>query len=149
MATFQSRHALRQLPAVQAFAAGVTITQVFEFDFATQAFVAAADRIEMGMLPAGAQLVGATLIGTAGLGAITAGVGLMSGEFGSNDNARTVGTQLFAATSVNGTENNATRAACLAVAPSENHRSLGLTLSGNVAAGANRRVTLVVEYVFG
>ena len=148
MATFQTRHALRQLPAVQAFAAGVTITQIFEYDFTT-AFVAAADRIEMGMLPAGAQIVGATVIGSAGLGAVTANVGIMSGEFGSNDNARTVGSQLFSAANVNAAEANATRAACLGVAPSENHRSIGATLSGNVAAGAGRRLTVAVEYVFG
>lgn len=148
MATFQSRHALRQQPAVQAYVAGVTITQVFEFDMTTQAVNAAADRIEMGMLPAGAQLVGATLIGTAGIGVNTANVGVMSGDFGSNDNTRTVGSQLFSAANINGNEAQATRANCLAIAPTDNHRSLGITVSANITAGANKRLTLVVEYVF-
>lgn len=148
MATHQSRHALRQLPAVQAFSAGVAIKQIFEFDMAAVSIVAASDRIELGMLPAGAQITEATVIG-AGLGAITADVGIMSGEFGSNSDARTVGNELFNDASVNSTEVNATRAACLAITPADTHRSIGATLSGNVAAGAGKKLKLVVEYVFG
>ena len=77
---------------------------------------------------------------------MTADVGVMSGDFGAKDATRTAGNQLFDDQSVNNTEGNATRRACLAIAPSDKHRGIGVTLSGNVTAGASKRITLVVEY---
>lgn len=147
MAVLQTKHALRQEAAVSSYEVGCTITQTFVMPLTSVGVTAAADKIELGMLPAEAQIVGATLIGE-GLGAITASVGIMSGDFGSSDNARTVGTQLFSAQSVNDTEANATRKNCLAVAPTSGHRSIGATLSANVVAGAGKKLTLVLEYVF-
>lgn len=148
MATKQTKHAKRQEAALVNYQAGVSCTAVFTFDFATEGLTAASDRVEMGMLPADAQLIGLAVVGTAGLGAITATVGIMDGEFGDASDARTVATALITAQSVNGTEGGATRAACLGVAPAATHRSIGATLSGNVAAGANKRLTVIAEYVF-
>lgn len=148
MATLQTAHAKRQMPAVVAYQAGITITQVFTFDFTGQALVAAADRIELGMLPAGAQLIGLEAMAPAAIETVTATVGIMSGEFGDNSNARTVATPVISAGNIDGASAVATRAACLAVPPAETHRSIGLTLSANVAAGAGKTITVVAEYVF-
>lgn len=148
MGVLQTKHALRQEAALSAYETGCLVTQVFSFTFNPTGFnTANTDKVELGMLPAEAQIVGATIIGE-GLGAVTANVGIMSGDFGSSDNTRTVGTQLFSAQSVNDTEANATRKNCLAVAPASTHRSIGATLSANVVAGAGKKLTLVLEYVF-
>lgn len=111
----------------------------------TDAFTAASDKLEMGVLPAGARPVSAKLVGE-GLGAITADLGFMSGEWGSNDAARTVGDELIDGGSVNDATAAATDVDCLAVTASDKHRGLGVVLSGNVAAGAAKKLTLILEY---
>lgn len=144
MALFQSRHALGQETAPVIYEAGCVGVAIFTYTF-DKAFTAASDILELGMIPADTRIIAATLIGE-GLGAITADVGVMSGDFGAKDATRTTGTQLFNDQSVNDTEGDATRKNCLSVAPSDKHRGLGVTLSGNVAAGASKKITLVVEY---
>lgn len=144
MALFQSRHALGQETAPVIYEAGCIGVAIFAYTF-DKAFTAASDVLELGMLAADTRIIGATVIGE-GLGAITADVGLMSGDFGAKDATRTVGNQLFNDQSVNDTEGNATRKNCLAVAPSDKHRGLGVTLSGNVTASASKKITLVLEY---
>ena len=145
MALFQSRHALGQETAPVVYAANTTGTAVFSYTFSTN-FVAAADILELGMIPADCRITAATVIGE-GLGAVNATVGVMTGDFGAKDGTRTTGSQLFNAQSVNDTEANATRKNCLAIAASDKHRGIGVTLSGNVTAGAAKRITLVVEYI--
>lgn len=145
MALFQSRHALGQETAPVVYGAGTVTAAVFTHTF-TANFTAAADILELGMIPADCRIVAATVIGE-GLGAINATVGVMTGEFGAKDGTRTTGNQLFNAQSVNDTEANATRKNCLAIAASDKHRGIGVTLSGNVTAGAAKKITLVVEYI--
>lgn len=148
----QSRIGRRQQTPPTAYVSGDVMSSHVDyvFDAATMGaatFSASLDKLELAVLPAGAQLVGAQVIG-ANFGAITGNIGLMSGEVGSTDNARTSGSEIFSAISINNNEARATLAACLAIAPSNQHRSIGFVPSADVAAGATKRLTLRIEYVF-
>lgn len=127
---------------------GTLMVAVFEHTFTT-AFTAATDILEIGLMPAHARVVGATVIGAGFGGAITADVGLMTGDQGANDDTRTLtGTEFFNDADVNGAEANMARAAALAVTQSQTHRGIGVELSANVTAGAGKKLTLVLEYVY-
>lgn len=127
---------------------GTVMTAVFEHTFTT-AFTAATDILEIGLMPAHARVVGATVIGAGFGGVITADVGLMTGDQGSNDDTRTLtGTEFFNDANVNGAEANMTRSAALAVTQDQKHRGIGVELSANVAAGPAKKLTLVLEYVY-
>lgn len=147
MAIVQSAAAKGKETPPAAYQAGIRTTAIFAHTFAA-AFTAASDKLEIGLIPAGVQVVEAQVFGDS-LGAITAGVGIMTGTPGSTDNARTVGTELFSAQSVaDGTVGVASIETCLAIARSDTHRGLGLTLSGNVAAPlAGKRVVVVLDYI--
>ena len=119
----------------------------FKYNF-DAAYTAATDEIEMGFLPAGAQITRLTVIGN-GVGAVTAKVGWMSGTFGDVDTARTVGSEFFATQSVNDTEASVDADVLHAIAPDANtHRPIGLTLSADVAAGSAKYVQVIIEYHF-
>lgn len=127
---------------------GTVMTAIFEHTFTTP-FTAATDILEIGLMPAHARAVGATVIGAGFGGAITADVGLMTGDQGANDDTRTLtGTEFFNDANVNTNEVNMTRAAALAVTQSDKHRGIGVELSADVAAGAGKTLTLVLEYVY-
>lgn len=127
---------------------GTVMKAVFEHTF-TSAFTAATDILEIGLMPAHARVVGATVIG-AGFGvAITADVGLMTGDQGANDDTRTLtGTEFFNDANVNGNEVDMTTAAALAISQEQKHRGIGVELSVDVAAGPAKKLTLVLEYVY-
>jgi hypothetical protein len=144
MATFQSSAAKGQAATPSAYQAGIVTTAIFEYTF-TAAYVAATDVIELGLLPADTQIVGATVIGT-GLGATTADIGLMSGTPSDYTSERTVGDELFDGTSVNNATANATLADCLAVPRSNAHRSIGAKIAANVAAGS-AKLTVKIDYI--
>lgn len=128
------------------YQAGQEMVAVFEHTF-NAAFTAASDKIELGLLPGGAILTGATVIGE-GLGVNTADVGFMSGEPGDNDDTRAVGTEFFDDQSVNDTEQAMTAAAAKNLAADQSHRGIGATLSADVAAGAAKKLTLVIRYTY-
>lgn len=126
---------------------GTEMVAIFEYTFTT-GFTTATDVIEFGLLPAGARVTGATLIG-AGLGANTADVGTLDGEPGANDDTRALTTDLlFDDESVNDTEGDATTATCLAIPKSDKHRGIGAHISADIAAGAAKKLTLVLRYIY-
>ena len=147
MAILQSDYAkfIKEPPTIGH--AGVVQAVAFEYSFASQALTAASDIVEIGFLPALAKPHRARLIGE-GLGAITADVGLMSGTVGDNVSVRTSGDELFDGTSVNDAEAEATALEIRAIAASTAHRSIGVKFSGNIAAGAGKKVTVILEYTF-
>jgi hypothetical protein len=128
------------------YQAGQEMVATFEHTF-NDAFTTATDKIELGVLPGGAILTGATVIGE-GLGVATANVGFMSGEPGDKDDTRTVGTEFFSAQSVNDTEQAMTAAAAKGIAPDNAHRGIGATVSADVAASAAKKLTLVIRYTY-
>jgi hypothetical protein len=145
MAIFQSSAAKGQAATPSAYQAGIVTTAIFEYTF-TAAYTAATDVIELGLLPADTQIVGATIIG-AGLGATTADIGIMTGTPGDTVGTRTVGDELFDGTSVNDATANATLADCLAVSRSNTHRAIGASIAANVAAGAAKKLTVKIDYI--
>lgn len=124
--------------------AGTLHTALFSFTF-NAAFTSATDKLELGFMPADAKIKGATLIGE-GLGVITAKVGFMSGTPGDNDDTRTVGADFMAAQSVNDTEGSITALVAKNIAASTGDRSIGVELSGDVAAGAAKKISMMIEY---
>ncbi|WP_104019124.1 hypothetical protein [Roseovarius nitratireducens] len=129
------------------YAFGVVCAAILTHEF-TEDFTAASDVLELGFLPGGAQVIGATLIGE-GLGVITADIGTMDGKAGENDATRALTTDLlFDAVSVNDAENAATVLNCLGIARAADHRGIGATLSGDVAAGAGKKITVVLQYIY-
>jgi len=135
MALLQGRYGKRGATAINPCEAGVTACQAYEIDLAAQA-LNTTDVAELGPLPPGATLVAATVIG----------------EAGDPSNARALvgGTSNFiTAGSINNTETAAARAACLNVPKPTQHQGIGLTVSGNIAAGAGKKVKVFVEYAYG
>lgn len=129
---------------------GTVMKAVFEHTF-TKAFTASTDILEIGLMPAHARVLGATVIGTDGLhaSAITADVGLMDGDQGANDDTRSLtGTEFFNDADVKNNEADMTAAAALAITQSQSHRGIGVELSADVAAGSANKLTLVLEYVY-
>lgn len=145
MAIKQSEMAKRRETPPSGYVHGARMVAISSYVF-SELFTAASDKLELGILPADTQPVAARLIGE-NLGAVNAVLGIMTGEPGDPDNARTVGNELFAATSVETNPADATTLACLKIAPSDKHRSIGVTLSGNITAAANKKLTLVLEYI--
>jgi hypothetical protein len=146
MALFQTALAQGRAPSPIGYVSGCVMVAISTHTF-TSAFTAATDKIELGLLPAGARPVRVQVLGE-GVGDITADVGFMSGDPGQNDNARTVGDELIDGVSVNDAVAAAPLADVLAITPTETHRAIGAVLSGNVAAGASKRLTLVLEYTY-
>jgi hypothetical protein len=145
MTTFQTQNATGRKATPTAYQAGIVTSAVFEYTFDAD-YTAATDVIELGLLPAGTQVVGATVIG-AGLGATTADIGIMTGEPSDATSERTVGDELFDAISVNNNEANADLADCLAVAPYQAHRAIGATIAANVSAGAAKKLTVKIDFI--
>ena len=112
---------------------------------------AASDVLEFGPLPAFGKPVDATLI-SEGIGAaLTATVGLLTGEASNADNARALvggASNMLTAASINNTEVAATKLACMGVPAAQDHRGIGATVSGNITAGAGKKLHLVVKYIY-
>lgn len=105
--------------------------------------LAAGDIIEMGPLPAFAFPVDATLV-TDELGAVTIDAGIMSGEFGSQDQSRTCGAELFSAAA----DASAVRMSLpggFRLTPVGKDRGIGVKVSAAITA-ANQRIDLLVHY---
>lgn len=148
MTIHQTPTAKRKQGPNNVYQAGVRGTSVFTYVF-NSAYTTATDIIELGLLPAGAQVVEANYIAE-GLGANTADIGIMDGEPGdAGDDTRALTADLlFDGVSVNDTEDAAALSTCLGVAPDLNHRAIGATINADVAAGAAKKLIVHVDYVF-
>lgn len=133
----------RQMPSPYVAHQPVTtiITHVFE------EAVAATDILELAALPSYCKIVSLEMIGE-GAAAATFTVGFMSGEFGSNEPDRTVGSELFDA------EDASTMVAAaipdLAVLETTDvARSIGVQPAAAVAAGPDAKLHFRISYVTG
>lgn len=147
MSLHQSAWAKGRKQAVSPSMAGQIVNVLFIYDIGVGAdgALTAADKVEIGTLPAGAKVVDAVLSGVTG-GACTATLGIMSGDAGANDAARTVGTDFFAATSINGAATRMSALTAFDVATSDVDRGIGCTISANVAETAGRYIKASVSY---
>ena len=151
MTQFQTDHAKGRFTPPVAYGAGHEMVAVYEYTF-DRDYTAASDIIELGPLPGTAKITGATLIGE-GLGSTTANVGIMTGEPSEDLDAE--GAQraltadlLFDGVSVNNNEAEAAALTCMGIAKASDHRGIGATIAGNVAAGAAKKLTLVLRYTY-
>jgi hypothetical protein len=144
MAIFQTDMAKGIIQPARVITAGSVICASARFVFSS-AFTAATDKLELLILPAFCRIVDMTLLGETAT-ATNATIGFMSGTPGDPDNARTVGSEFYSATAVN---NTATRMSAVAGfrQPAVGYdRSIGLTLSADVSAGASKVVELLAFY---
>ena len=83
-----------------------------------------------------------------GTGATTFTVGLMSGEFGSTDPARTSGNELFSAVAGNALQ-TASLVSLAALGKTDAARSIGVRASAAIAANPATKLHLRISYATG
>lgn len=136
-------------PTPEAVQAGVVAFETFEF--ALTGALAVNDVIEMGILPANNRIVDAMLdsddLDTGGTPAITLDVGIMSGEVGDTSLSRTVGTELYTASTVARAGGMERTSKAQRLAPTNADRSIGVKVAAGPAAGATTgKIRLTVFY---
>lgn len=129
--------------------AGEVLCETFIYNLAAALVIN--DKIEIGVLPANARIVDG-LIDTddldTGTPAITLDVGIMSGTVGDADLARTVGTELFAASTVAQAGGMARTTLGQRSTPTALDRSIGILVKAAPATGtATGTIRLTVYYV--
>jgi hypothetical protein len=149
MALRKSKQVAARAAALSAMDASDTLPLVFEHTIVAGEF-AEGDIVEMGALPAGCVLAGPAVLvaedcdsGTTP--ALALDVGIMSGDYLSNDGSRTCGAELFSASDVGQAGGVAVSAvaAGLLLAPSANDRSIGVkvnTAAATLVAGKTIRL---------
>ena len=147
MAIKQSPWALFKQTAARPITSGAVTRQEFFYD--ASAGLLAADIVDLGVLPANAKIHDAFIYGDVSIGTTNATVGIMSGELGSTDGARTLGTEIFNAAAITNAHTalvRMTNPAAQHLAAGATDRSIGLQVSADVAAGAGKIIRLVVAY---
>lgn len=140
----QSDHAAGRKQNINGIQAGIVCSSVFTYDFGT-AYTTATDKIELGAIPATAQIIGATVLSSGLTG--TLNIGVLAGEPGEEDDTRALTADLFSAQAVNA-EAASTMAKCLGVANNRDQDvAIGATVSADVAAGAGS-ITLRIDYTY-
>lgn len=141
MAIILSKHADGNRAVVTPECAGEVVANHYEFDI-TGVALAANDIIDLGILPAYCTVVDAILISddldTNGAPTLACDVGVMSGEIGSKDVARTCGNELFAASNVGqaGGVARPTKKEAFRIASAGIDRSIGLKITTAAATQA-------------
>ena len=113
------------------------------FTYIITSNLASGDIIEMGPLPAFAHPVDATLVSDE-LGTVTLDVGIMSGDFGSTDQARTCGAELFSA-AADASVVRMSLPGGFRLTPVDKDRGIGVKVSDAITA-ANQRIDLLLYY---
>lgn len=146
MALLQSGWATRQRNTAVSGCAGAEIAQMFTFTLPADA-LEAGDIIELGVLPGNNEISDAILIADQldddGSAAITLDVGVMSGEVGENDPARTCGDEVFAASIVGqaGGIERVEQASAFTIEAVDKDRGIGVKI-GTAAASQIEGATL-------
>lgn len=144
MAFWQTSQSKRLITQPQPYNADTVCRADFKFTFSST-FTAASDVLELGLLPAFCEIVDYMVIPENMNGNAT--IGFMSGEFGNKDDTRTVGAELFSATTLASTMIRATISTGLLTAASETtHRAIGFKNSADITGAANKKITLRVFY---
>ena len=108
--------------------------------------IAAGAILEMGPLPAFAEIVDYKLVPEGDFGAVTVSGGIMTGELGSDDATRDAGTDLFAAATALNAVARPDKASAYAVKAIDQDRGIGLKFSAAIAADAAKKLTLILLY---
>lgn len=145
MATVLSAWAKGQRTPARPQSAGAVHAAKFEFDFSTVAYTASGNVLELGILPAFADIVDAVLIPEGNFGGVTVSVGLLAGEVG-DTSVRVQGTEIFAAATALTAAVRLSQVGAFKLASTGVDRGIGVTFSGDVAAAANKKLTLLLQY---
>ena len=147
MAIKRSPWALGNRTSVRPIYAGAITQTTFSHTLIED--IAAADILDLGVVPGGCRVHDAILFAEGDFTGITANIGLMSGDPGSVDPARTVGSEFYAAQALPATLTVPARlakTAPLLLARVDFERSIGLQLSALVTAAATRKLHLTLFY---
>lgn len=149
MAVIHSRWAKGQETTHRPQTAGASHVTEFVYDFGTETPLASGDILELGILPSYAKITSATIFVEGTWTGLTADVGIMSGTVNSDTNAdgsaRTSGNQLWTAVDLTAMA-SLSKPDALLVASSETERSIGVKVSGAVAAAAGKKLHLLLFY---
>lgn len=150
MAFYQSKWALGQEIVARSQTAHNTHSQLFLVDVPAAGFQIG-DILELTALPPYATVVDAAIVPIGSLGAGTVDVGIMSGEWGEltnpDDSARTVGTELFATSTITALT-RMTKTDALVLAQKDYPRSIGVKFAGAaITAGAGKQIGLLLHFV--
>jgi hypothetical protein len=143
----QSKQAAELAPVAVVLTAGVETVNIYDIDLSGGVDVSE-EMIEAALLPANAICTGITAIG-ANTGAITADIGILSGEWRDNDDTRTMATVLMNDVNLNNASAEGAVDTLTDVAMSDTNRSIGIAFSADIAAGANKSVKLIVRTIMG
>lgn len=121
------------------------------YDLTAEGALGAGDILELGVIPPYARLVEAMLITEGVFTGLTADVGVMTGDVGSDfmpdgTTARTSGNEFYAAADLTVPVARVAKAAALVLEPVEYERSIGVKASGAVAAAAGKKIHLKLFY---
>lgn len=147
MALFQSPWVLGQKPVARPQTAHNTHSQLFIVDVPAAGF-AQNDILELAVLHPYAHIIDAAIVPVGSLGAATVDIGLMSGETGellnADGTARTVGAELFDDAAI--TALRLSKVDALLIPATEKPRSIGVKFSAAVAAGAGKKIGLMLHF---
>lgn len=146
MAFIQTDEAKGYRQVVQPPAANSLHTVRVHLSLATVGIVAATDKVELCVLPMHCRLRSATIVPAAIGAGVTADVGIMSGTPGDPDSARTVGDQIFDGVTINATPADSADPDMYALAPVAYDRAIGMIVSADIAAGAGKSITVIIDY---
>lgn len=109
------------------------------------AYTASGNVLEMGVLPPFAKIAAYKAIPEGSYGGVTFSMGILTGELGA-DGSRTQGTELFAASTALTAAVDGVKPTAFEAESSDQERGIGVTLSGDVAAGSNKLTLLLFYY---
>ncbi|MCA1490083.1 hypothetical protein I6F11_04015 [Ensifer sp. NBAIM29] len=148
MSLIQSKYALGIIALAYPSIAGAATAIRFEHQLA--AAPSAGDILELAMIPAGTRVVDMILdsddLDTNGTPTMTMDVGIMSGDFGSDDGARTCGAEFFSASTLGqagGVERPSLKTAFRTI-KSGKDRSIGVKFPAAAATFAAGKIGLTV-----
>lgn len=150
MAIVQSKWVEGLLQTIRPQTAGATHVTHFTYDVGVEGALGAGDILELGIIPAYARITHATLVTEGTWTGLTADVGVMTGEVGAalnpDNTARTSGDEFFNDVDLTVPLSSLTKAEPLLLAAQEYERSIGVKVSGAVAAAAGKRLHLLLFY---
>jgi hypothetical protein len=140
---FQSPAAKRFQPINSLHYAGVLTRNIYEYQVGA-AWDGSEDILELGCLLANTKIAYLALYGT-NFGAVTATVGLMGGTWGDPLATRTIATQIATSLDINDALAVVAPMTLLGVAAPSVDTGLGVVISGDEAAAANKKITMILD----
>jgi hypothetical protein len=147
MALIQSKQAQELASVSTVLTAGVETVNIYDVDLSA-GLTAASDEVEVALLPANAIITGLTVIGASTGTGETVDVGIMSGEWRDTGD-RTIETVLMNDVTIHNTSAEGAVDTLTDLAMSDKNRSIGMTFSADIAAGAGKSVKMIVRTIMG